>query len=428
MKILKNNKEIMNAGWMIGGKILQMVVSLIVSLLTARYLGPSNYGLLNYAATYVAFFTSLCSLGINAVIIKDFVDNPNDQGTALGTTIVLRLISSFFSLIIIYCVVSLIDYGENITIAVVMLSSVSLLFHVFDVLNCWFQYRYQAKTIAIASFLAYVVVAVYKIALLISKKNICWFAFSTSIDYVVIAIILLITYFRNAGPRFKMSLKKGYHLLKKSYPYILSGMMVAVYAQTDKMMLKQMLGEIDVGYYSTASAICSMWTFVLAAIIDAMIPTIYRVYDKDKALFERKNRQLYAIVEYLSFGVSLIFVIFGENIILFLYGKEYLEAVNPLRIITWGTAFSYLGVARHAWIVCENMQKHLTIISVVAAIMNIVMNYYMIPVMGVSGAALASVVAQFFTCFIVPCFIKGLRPNIKLMLDALALKDFFVKR
>ena len=48
-------KEVQNAGWLIAGKIAQMVISLFVSLLTARYLGPGNYGLLSYAAAYTAF-------------------------------------------------------------------------------------------------------------------------------------------------------------------------------------------------------------------------------------------------------------------------------------------------------------------------------------------------------------------------------------
>ena len=62
-----------------------MLIAFIVSIFTARYLGPSNYGLISYSAAYVAFFTSVCTLGINSVIIKDFVDYPDEQGNAIGT-------------------------------------------------------------------------------------------------------------------------------------------------------------------------------------------------------------------------------------------------------------------------------------------------------------------------------------------------------
>ena len=63
LSILKN-KEMKNAGWIIAGRIAQMVLSFLISIFTARYLGPSNFGIINYAGAYVAFFTSLCTLGI----------------------------------------------------------------------------------------------------------------------------------------------------------------------------------------------------------------------------------------------------------------------------------------------------------------------------------------------------------------------------
>ena len=65
-----------NAGWMIAGKIVQMLIGFVVGLLTARYLGPGNYGLINYAGAYTTFFAAICTLGINSVIVKEFVDAP----------------------------------------------------------------------------------------------------------------------------------------------------------------------------------------------------------------------------------------------------------------------------------------------------------------------------------------------------------------
>ena len=135
--------------------------------------------------------------------------------------------------------------------------------------------------------------------------------------------------------------------------------MISIYSQTDKLMLKQMLDETSVGYYSLASNINTMWVFVLTAIIDSMFPTIISLYKTDRQAFEKKNRQLYAIIIYISIFVSLVFVFFGKFMIRLLYGVEYLPAAVPLRIITWYTIFCYLGVARGAWIICENKQKYL---------------------------------------------------------------------
>lgn len=421
IRLLKN-KEFRNAGWLIGGRIIQMSLSLIVGILTARYLGPSNYGLINYGAAYVAFFTSFCTLGINSIIIKNFVDKHTEQGETIGTALVLRIIASILSSIMIITVVNIIDYGEKDTILVTSLCSIALVFQVFDTINYWFQYRYQSKITSIATLLAYIIVSIYKIILLFTNKSIIWFALASSIDYIVIALFLYFSYKYNCGPKLAFSKSKAKELLGSSYHYIISGMMVAIYNQTDKLMLKQMLGQVDVGFYSAASTICNMWVFVLSAIIDSIVPTIMSLYEKNQEAFERKNKQLYSIVFYVSVSVSIFFLLFGKNIILILYGDEYILATNPLKIITWYTAFSYLGVARNAWIVCENKQKYLKYIYLGAVIINIILNFVLIPILGASGAALASLITQIFTSIILPCFIRELQPNVKLMIDAILLR------
>lgn len=421
-RILRN-KEVKNAGWLIVGKIIQMIINFLVSIFTARYLGPSNYGLINYAGAYVAFFTSLCTLGINSVIIKDFVDNPESQGETVGTTIGLRAISSFLSALLIILIISVVDRGEITTLIVAALCSTQLIFHVLDTINYWFQSRYESKVTAIATLIAFVVTAAYKVVLLVLHKDVTWFAFATSIDYILLGVLLLISYKRASGPKLSFSWIKGKLLISKSYHYILSGMMVAIYGQTDRLMLKQMLSETTVGYYSLAASINNMWVFVLQAIIDSVYPTVMKLYNiGDKKGFEKKNRQLYAIVIYTSIFVAVMFVLFGKYAIKILYGDAYLPAATPLKIITWYTIFSYLGVARNAWIVCENKQRYLKYMYFAAAIINIILNYFMIPVWGASGAAAASLITQIMTSMILPFFIRDMRPNVKLMADAFLLK------
>ena len=417
------SKEAKNAFWLIGGRVLQMVLSLVVGVLTARYLGPGDYGLINYGSAYVAFFTSLCNLGLNSVIIKDFVDYPEEQGKTIGTALFMRLVSSILSSAMIVGIVSIVDKDEPLTIAVVALCSVGSIFQIFETFNFWFQNQYKSKITSIATLCAYVVTSIYKIILLILGKNVMWFAFATSVDYIVIAVFLYIAYKKNGGSKLSLSIIKGKSLLKTSYHYILSSMMIAIYGHTDKLMLKQMLGDSEVGYYSIATAICAMWTFVLQAIIDSLYPTILRLHSIDKDKFNKKNRQLYAIVFYISCFASIIITALGDFAISILYGSQYIPAGLPLKIVTWYTAFSYLGVARNAWIVSEGRQRYLKFMYLGAVIINIVLNLALIPSMGASGAALASLITQIFTSIILPLFFKEMRPNAKLMLEAILLRD-----
>ncbi len=423
-----HNKTLRNSGWLIGGKVAQMAISLVVSLLTARYLGPSNYGLINYASSYTAFFTAFCNLGITSLLVKEFVDHPEDEGLAIGTALGLRAMSSVLSALTIMAIVCVVDRDEPTTILVVALCSLGLVFTVFNTFNYWFQRHLKAKYTAIATFLAYLITAIYRLVLVISGKSVVWFAAATSVDHVCFAVLLVWFYKQNKGQGLRFSWKYGMQLLSRGKHFILSALMVSIYGQTDKMMLKQMLDLTETGFYSTATAINTMWCFVLTALIDSLQPSVLEAHKSgDEELFKKKNRQMYAVVFYISMGVAVLFNVFAELVIYILYGKDYLPAAMPLRIVSWYTAFSYLGVARSSWIVSKNRQRHLIKIYATAAIGNVALNYLLIPLWGASGAALASLIAQILTGFVLPFFIKDLRENSLLMLEGFLLKGF-VKR
>ncbi len=428
IKKVISNRVIQNAGWLIGGKVLNKVIAFVVAVLTARYLGPGNYGLINYAAAYTTFFASICTLGIDSVIVKNFLDYPDEEGETLGTAICMRLASSIFSAVMIIGIVFVVDNGEPLTIGVVALSSLALIFQVYDTVNYWFQSKLMSKYPAIASNIAYVTVSIFKIVLLVGGKDVRWFAISNALDYIVAALFLFYIYRKQGGTRLRFSWKKGRQLLSKSYNFIIAGLMVSIYASTDKFMLKQWLDESSVGYYSLASSFSVTWAFVLSAIIESMHPVIVQSYQHNYQLYERKNRQLYAIVFYVSIFMSLVIAITAEPLILFLYGAQYLSAVEPLRIVVWYTAFSYLGVARNIWMVCENKQKYLNYLYFSAAVMNVLMNMLLIPIWGASGAAAASLITQISTTTILPAAIRPLRQNVKLMIDAAFLRDVFSGR
>lgn len=422
---LFKNKEVKNASWIIGGHIAQMVLSFVVSIFTTRFLGPSNFGILNYAQSYVTFFSAFCTLGIGSVIIKIFVDDPNNEGETIGTALLLRIIASILSAVMIVGIVSLVDKDESITIIVATLSSIALVFQIFDTFNYWFQSRYQSKVSSIATLIAYAIVSIYKITLLILGKSVVWFAFSNSVDYICIAFVLFIAYKKNNGPKLKFSIEKAKIIISQSYHYILSGMMISIYSQTDKFMLKQMMDDASVGFYSLATQINTMWTFVLGAVINSLTPTIINLYKNSKESYERKNKQLYAIVIYLSVFVALVFTLFGKTLICLVYGESYAPSAEPLKIVTWYVIFSYLGVARNAWIVCENKQKYLKYMHCGAAITNVIMNLLFIPKWGAIGAATASLITQILSTILLPMLIPEMRYNVKLMVEALVLKNVF---
>lgn len=429
MRILDvfRHRTVANAGWIIAGRMANKLLAFLVGILTARYLGPDNYGVINYAAAYTTLFASVCSLGINSVLVKELVEHPDQEGETIGTTIVLQTLSGILSAGMIVGIVSIIDRWEPMTVWVVALYSLGAVFQAAGTLSYWFQAKLMSKYPAIASLIAYTLTSAYKIFLLASGKHILWFAVANSVEYLVVAGVLYAAYRKQGGPTPRVSLRKAGELLHSSHSFILTGLMVSIYASTDKFMLKQMLDEASVGYYSLAASFSTAWVFVLQAIVDSMYPGIVRERSLDRRRYERRNRQLYAIVFYVSILMSLAVALAAGPLIRTLYGAAYLPAVKPLRVIVWYTAFSYLGVARNAWIVCEGQQRYLKYIYLSSALANVGLNALLIPRFGASGAAAASLVTQMVT-IILPVWIRPLRPNARLMWEAVLLRDTLPNR
>ena len=111
--------------------------------------------------------------------------------------------------------------------------------------------------------------------------------------------------------------------------------------------------------------------------------------------------------------------LFAKWIVLLLYGNDYAASINVLRLVVWFTTFSYLGSVRNVWILAKNQQKYLWFINLLGALSNVFMNYILITFMGIMGAALASIITQFFTNVVIGWIITPLRNNNRLMIQAL---------
>lgn len=408
-------KVFQNAKWIIGCKIIQAALHFVVGMLSARYLGPSNYGLISYAASIVSFAIPIMQLGMRSTLVQEIITDPDKEGEILGTALVMNVVSSIACMIGVFSFAAIVNRGEKDTIIICAIYSVSLFFQAFEMIQYWFQAKFLSKYPSMAMLGAYFAVSAYKIYLLAAGKSVFWFALSYSIDFVIIDIALFLVYKKMGRQKFVFSASRVKSLFNRSKHYIVSSLMVTVFANTDHVMLKLMIGEIENGYYTAAVTTAGVANFVYAAIIDSFRPAILSSKRENQTEFENNVSNLYGLIIYTALAQGLVFTIGAGPIIKLLYGSEYLSAVPVLRIVVWYIVFSYLGTIRNVWILAENKQRYLWMINLSGALMNVVLNALLIPLCGACGAAVASVITQFFTNVIVGAIIKPIRYNNTLM-------------
>ncbi|MBQ7965950.1 MAG: flippase [Ruminococcus sp.] len=424
------NRVLKNASWIVGCKIVQSIITFLIGMLTARYLGPSNYGLISYASSVVAFALPIMQLGFNSTLVQEFIEKPEKEGKILGTCLTLNILSAIASIVGVTSFAYIANPDETETVIVCFLYSLTLLFQAVEMTQYWFQAKLLSKYPSIVALIAYVVVAVYKIYILVSGKSIRWFAVSHVIEVFVIAILLIVLFKKLSKQKLSFSWELGKQMFNRSKYYITSSIMVVIFQQTDRIMLKLMLDEAQTGYYSAAITCIGITSFVFSAIIDSARPSILESKVSSKDRFEKKTVVLFSVITALSLAQSIGMTLLSKPIILIVYGEAFLPAVPVLSCAVWFVTFGYYGMVRNIWILAEGQQKYLWIINLCGAVMNVIVNLILIPLYGAVGAAVASVITQFFTNFVLCFVIKPIRKCGYLILKSFNPKNLvaFVKK
>ena len=419
----KKNRFLQNTSWIVGANLVQMVLSFVIGMISARYLGPANFGVINYAAAIVAFFTSIAGLGMEGVLVNEFTRQEYKNSEVLGTSLVMGLVSSIISSILVVLLVGALKQWDRLMIAVTFLQSLTLVFKAFNVFDYWFQSKLLSKYSSIIKCLSYIVMSAYKIFLLTTNKSVVWFAFSLGVDTLFIALGLMFCYFVIEKGKLGFNGKLISHILVQSSPFILSGLVSVIYTQIDKVMIEQFLNDsTQTGLYSAALTVCTTWLFLPQAFITSARPVILGMKDRNDSRYIVRLKQLYSFIIWGCIAIASVITICAPIIIKILYGDAYAVATDALRIMIWYTVFAMIGTARGIWILCEKKNKYVWRYLIVGSIINVILNACLIPYMGITGAALATVVAQFTSAIVAPVFYKETRIHTKYILESFFLK------
>lgn len=413
---MSRNRMFQNAKWIICCKVVQSLLQMMIGMISARYLGPSNYGLISYAASVTAFAVPFMQLGLNETLIREYIAEPEQESTVAGTALVLNLISAVSCMVCVTGMCSIMNRGETVTILVCAIYSFSLLFQALEMVQYWFHAKLMSKYSSVSMLLSYVAVSAYKIFLLVTRRSIYWFALVHSVEFGMTGILLLVVYKRVTHKKLCFSWVTAKSLLSRSKYYIPASLMVIVFQNTDHIMLKLMDGDRANGYYTTAVTCAGVVGFVYNAIIDSARPVILESRSRSKSDYERNIIRLYCLIIYLTLAQSVCFTLLAKQIVLLLYGKEFLPAVPVLQVLVWQVSFSRMGSVRNVWILAEEKHNLLWKVNLCGAMTNIVLNGFFIPEWGAAGAAFASVLTQIAVNFIIGFLMKSVRDNNRLLL------------
>lgn len=388
-------KAVGNTGWLFADRLLRMGVGLVVGIWIARYLGPSQYGLLSYAASLVAVFSAIAMLGLDAIVVRDIVRCPEKEQEILGTAFTLRLVAGVAAYLMTMVTIFVLRPDDDLSQLLVGVMGWVLVFGAFDTIDLWFQSKVRSKFVVYAKNAAFLFASTLRIAFILMKAPLFAFAAANAIEIGLGAVGLCYMYRRN--DQFLRSWRTSWALARKllsdCWPLVLSGIVFMVYLRIDQVMLGQMADSREVGIYASAVKIAEIWFFVPTAIVSSVFPNIIKARESDEQEFYGRLQKLYNLLAFIGYAIAIPTTFLAGIIVYLMYGEAYAGAAPMLILLIWSDVFANLAVARNAYLMAMNWTWVLFFMVLAGALVNIALNYLLIPRYGGVGAAAASLVS-----------------------------------
>jgi polysaccharide transporter, PST family len=401
-----------NTLWLVADKVARMGMGLIVGIWVARYLGPGQFGLLNYALSFVGLFLPITSLGLNQLIVRDLVSNEKDRYEILGAGFFAKTIAGVVTILVIN-IVSLLIYSDggsdnNLLRLVIFIISLSSIFQSFEVIDFWFQSRLEVKDIVIPAGIGLLVISFLKIIAIQWQSSLVIFSLISLLESIFVALNLIIVYWfkKQKVSYWKYDISTAKRLVREGSTLLLSSFVAVIYMKIDQVMLGQLLNNEAVGLYGAAVRISECWYFIPTAITASLLPVIMKAKQNGEKNYHKKMQKLFHVLALFALLMSVLITVFSDSVILSLYGKDYIGASRVLCVHIWSSVFVFFGVAQSPWNIAEGLQKISLLRGILGAIVNVVLNLLLIPQYGPLGASIATLISYAIANYLANLFDK----------------------
>jgi len=383
-----------NTGWMFLGQMLSLIISFFIGAWLARYLGPENYGIISYVVAFAGLFAFIASLGVDGILSRELVAHPEQRDELMGTAFNLKLLGGVIAFLVTVVAAFIFESVPLIRYLIILYSLIFIV-QAINVISIFFQANVLSKNNVRSVLTATIISSVLKIILIISGSGIIWLALIYFLDSVWQCLGYLVAYRRYnlkiTDWKFNKQLAKK--IISSSWFLMLSLASVYIYMKIDQVMIGQFMGEKAVGLYAAAVKFVEIWYFVPAIICSSLFPAIINAKNTNYLVYKKRLKALYILMIGIAVIIALPSTILAPWAINFLFGHEYLASIPVLQIYIWSGVGLFLGWAINQYLLSENRIHTIFYYNLLAMLTNVVLNLILIPKLGLTGAAWATLIS-----------------------------------
>ncbi|MFT5135908.1 MAG: O-antigen/teichoic acid export membrane protein [Arenicella sp.] len=388
--------------WLMLERLVNILSAFFIGVLVIRHLGPAQFGALSYIMAVAFFLTAITKFGLDMIVVKRIVQFPEKTAAIIASAWLIRILSALMTIVFVAISLIFVELAsiDSFYILLIAFGGLSQSFWVIEpALNANENYR----SLALSKITQSIISALLRIVLILLNAPLHYFVVAIVFDYlllsfiyavsqkVLLSFILLWKNINSEELRF---------LYRAALPILLSSLSVALYTKMDQVMIAHLLDIRSVGIYSAAVRIIEATYFLPVIFSSVCLPILVRAKLSGNERYEEYVRNIFSLMILAGAIVGSFLFIFAGTIVTALFGADYKEAVEPLRVLSLGTVFVYIGSLTTTAMIANNLQRVIFIRTLSAAILNILLNYFLILKFGAIGASYATLITFTFAAFL----------------------------
>lgn len=409
-----------NMSWLLISQIIASICGFIWTVLMARYLGVSDYGIFGFATSLTGILAITVDLGVNTYIVRHIATDYDSAPKYLGNAIPLKSIFSIICIILTLIILILMKSNE-LVITVTLLFTIEMIFKSYiGLLNGSFQAFEEGKYQGIGNTILNVLLLIFILIAIFTDLGLIGISISYILaNFIALAYEYYVLEKHITKPKFEFDKEFCKNITLISIPFAITGFLYTIYYSIDVVMLTNMVGNYATGIYNATYKLIAVLNLFYSVYNAVFFPVMSKFFKNDKTMllvsFEKSIKYLMLVIIPLAVGT----VFYSSDIIHLIYGNEYDAASSVLSILIWTVCLLFISGACNNLLNASHKETTVTKIYAIAAVFNIVLNFFMIPYLSYNGAAITTVLSDILIVIIQSYAIYNLghRPHKNLYLD-----------
>lgn len=378
--------------------ILSKIINFFYIVISARFLGVDDYGMLMFGLSFVEICSIGLDLGLSVILIREISKDESRMNSYFNNVLFLKIILVLLTSLITGLVLYFVNYGHNLNIIIVVLFITAIINSFALILTSVFQAFNKMQYVSIGRIISTLVILLG--ALFLIKTDINANAVNFSFLYLASSIVLFISslfiylYYFKAKISFSFAKKHWLTIIKLALPLGISVIFVTVYYRIDSIMLKFFCGDSEVGLYNAAYNLIFALNFVQGIVITAIYPIMSKLFISSREQLQRLYEISIRLLAIFAFPIGVGTALLADKLILLIYGENFISASLSLRVLIWALVFMFLNVSIANLMNAANLQKIVAYQIVLSTIFNIIANIIAIPKFGSAGASFTTVLSE----------------------------------